>query len=253
MIDLSSISLPKWPGCDVDGDPVTEEQANEILVRTASTWFLTNDHWFKEHVERVFYRAIDKEKEWGDFWWVDPPYDPSELEPFEIKSERYERKGLYSELMGMLDLDYLRNHRVCSSYIGGPHGWCDWDGRIYQRNKNVGKWPDAMSIYNEWATIAKAFPYLRLQCRILAHEAGYHEEKPEIAFVLNVSEGNVRARPPQTDDYNHISMKLGEEDFSSMFMGGLTGYNRERGVAISRWRQACSQVANSQRGGNEVL
>ena len=40
------IDLPKWPALVVMGNPVTREEAQEILVRTGGTWFLTNDRRF---------------------------------------------------------------------------------------------------------------------------------------------------------------------------------------------------------------
>lgn len=55
MINLQEINLPKWPGCDVDGNPVTREQANEILVRTGPFWLSTNDKPFKEALDRVYH------------------------------------------------------------------------------------------------------------------------------------------------------------------------------------------------------
>jgi hypothetical protein len=32
--EFYKISLPKWPECRVDGESVTKEQAQEILIRT---------------------------------------------------------------------------------------------------------------------------------------------------------------------------------------------------------------------------
>lgn len=243
MIKLQEINLPKWPGCDVDGDPVTRAQANEILVRTGPSYLSTNDQPFKEALDRVLYTSIEKEKEWGEDWWVDPPYDPNK--PDTNFSERYDRRSKYREEMGILNLEYLSNHRACSCYIGGPHGWCDWGGRIHQRQMNVGKWPDAQFLYGEWCKIAKAFPYLSLVCRILGHEAGYHEDEPEIAVVFVVRNGEVTARPPQVDDYGHVSGKMDDDEWTSVYSARFSNPYAERGVGLDRWREACHQVAQS--------
>jgi hypothetical protein len=55
-VEKISISrdLTKWPRLIVVGDDVTEEQANEILVRTNQWWLCSNDrHW-----ERMVYGLI---------------------------------------------------------------------------------------------------------------------------------------------------------------------------------------------------
>jgi hypothetical protein len=244
---LSEINLPKWPGCDVDGSPVTREQAMEILARTFGGYFSTNDREFEEQVKEIYYTAGSFEgiPERGE-WWD----DDSRAKDGESEEERRDRlhkswnfQSAYQGKMGLLPLEYLSNQRVCSSYIGGPYGWCDWSGRIHQRDKNIGKWPSANEVYNEWATIAKAFPYLTLECRLLTHEAGYHRDKglerPEIAVVYEVSNGVVKARMPVEADYAKGNLTESDGDISFDFM--LPG--AERGVSLSVWREACCIVA----------
>lgn len=244
---LSEINLPKWPGCDVDGTSVTRKQAMEILARTFGGYFFTNDREFEEQVKEIYYTAgsfegIPK----GGKWWD----DGSRAKDGESEEERKDRlfkswklQSVYQGKMGLLPLEYLNNQRVCSSYIGGPYGWCDWSGRIHQRNKNIGKWPSAIEVYNEWATIAKAFPYLTLECRLLTHEAGYHEneglERPEIAVVYEVGEGLAKARMPIESDYAKGNLTESDGDISFDFM--IPG--AERGVSLDVWREACRLAA----------
>ena len=49
-----------------------------------------------------------------------------------------------------IELEYLSNHRIVSSWIGGPHGWCNWEGNIGCNNYNIGKHPSCKEVYNEW-------------------------------------------------------------------------------------------------------
>jgi hypothetical protein len=247
--ELRSINLPKWPGCDVDGDRVTVEQAREILVRTSGYHFFTNDREFEQQVSEVFYSAISH-PEWGEKWWEkgDIDYNLSGKERMEQFNAFHSRRDQYREELGMLDIEYLDNQRVCSSYIGGPNGWCDWTGEIFQRGKNIGKWPSAIEVFNEWKAIAREFPFLNLTCKLLSHEAGYHEEAgyhvPSIAVVYEVSNGQVNARLPEPSD--HFSDKVTkhkDEGYPLMFFA-----RSERGTSIEYWRQACNEVAQKMKG-----
>ncbi len=246
---IAKIELPKWPGCDVDGTSVSVEQAAEILVRTNSPYFSTNDREFGKQVEEIFYTAIPHPN-WGEDWWV--TNDSHKIENHSERSKflhkAWERQRIYRNEMGVLGLEYLCNHRVCSSYIGGPHGWCNWNGVIHQRDINIGKWPSTVEVFKEWKAIAQAFPYLELTCRLLDHEAGYHEESgyesPQIAVVFEVKGGVVQARLPESGDYapDMITQENNIEDsISTMFFSPFG----ERGVSADKWRHSCRQVALS--------
>lgn len=249
--ELSKIDLPKWPGCDVDGSPVIAKQAMEILVRTCGGYFGCNDREFVKQVERVYYTAIPESVE-KDEWWPDD-YTFNEGESPEDRQKRltwkWNLKNSYHRKMGLLSLEYLVNHRVCSSYIGGPHGWCDWTGRIYQRNINVGKWPSTTDIFDEWKTIAEAFPFLSLECRLLSHEAGYHVESgyesPQIAAVYEVCNGEVKARLPIESDYQK-GRTTEEPEREETYVFNLMNPGAERGVTLSQWKEACAHVASLQ-------
>jgi hypothetical protein len=249
--DLSEIDLIKWPGCDVDGDSVTPEQAMEILVRTQPTYFDVNDKKFGEIVEGIFYSTIPK-PEWGEKWWQ-YDYDYQSMITLEEDQkrrenlvERHKQKDTYHKEMGTIDLQYLSNSRVCSSYIGGPYGWCDWSGKIFQRGKNIGKWPSTTKVYDEWKLIAEAFPFLRLTCRLLSHEAGHSEGNPGIAIVYEVENGEVWARTPAEGE---VSMITGEGlDLSiESFLLNFNNPNKEKGVTPERWEKACQLTAQKQK------
>ena len=101
----------KWPRLVVAGQPVSEEQADEILIRTASlplTW-ATNDHQLETTIAAVF-------AEFGA--------------PLDTRDETYSGRHVssyrahveWARRVGILDLSYLHNSRIASSWIGGPHG-----------------------------------------------------------------------------------------------------------------------------------
>jgi hypothetical protein len=184
--------LPKWPAIVVVGDSVTKEQAAEILIRT-NTYISSNEHLFDNQAKALVYQlSLD---------------DPSDFNAFDKTVRKhlglgekgdwekiYEYKREKEEKLGILDLGYLSNHRICSAWIGGPHGWCDWDGTIGCHNYNIGKWPTVEEVYHEWCTIAKAFPFLELRCQLMNHEASCEEmaEIPGPVVEFRVSKGRVR-------------------------------------------------------------
>jgi len=245
---IAAIGLPKWPGCDVTGDSITPDQAMEILVRTNGTYFDSNDREFEEIVEEIFFTAIPH-PEWEENWWTIKPDYMTPAEKARIQWNNYwKRSEQYSEEMGMLDIQYLTNDRVVSSYIGGPNGWCDWLGNIYLRGKNIGKWPSTTEVFHEWKTIAEAFPFLNLTCRLLSNEAGYEDEgePPVIAIVYEVSGGGVKVRLPNEEDMNYVTTSSNRMKDVDLFIRDINNPFRERGVTPAKWKQACEFVAKKQ-------
>jgi hypothetical protein len=231
--ELDQIDLPKWAICDVDGPSVTPVQANEILVRTRPVYIDSNDKSFANEVDAIYYRAHPLGRQFKGEWWRD--------------TSNFQDIQAYHEAMGLLDIYHLANHRECSAYIGGPHGWCDWDGRIHQREIRVGKWPNVSEVYDDWRQVAEAFPWLSLECRLMGHDREDPEdpdvEIPQIAVVFEVAGGEVRARRPEQADHDKVqaSPDIDIDAFVARLAGGPW---LERGVTLSRWSEACLQVAD---------
>jgi hypothetical protein len=208
------VELTKWPRLIVTGQPVTEDQANEILIRTANLWLLhCND------------RA-----------WTADVGDVLGTEPGNYGMWTPESIRRVAEELRCLDLKWLYTSRIASSWIGGPHGWCDWDGAIGATTYNIGKHPDAEDVTAEWQTIAAAFPYLDLRAQLITDEGTGH-----LAAEWTVSAGRAVHREPDPGDPLIAELKeLGEMDvLGRMFMGG------ERGVPLPRLRAAVAQVRAS--------
>lgn len=166
------IGLPKWPACVVAGQPVTEEQAAEIIIRTDSWYIGTNDKAWEAQIMHIA-NIEASERGYGANW--------ESTEAFKTRHR-------------VLELGYLTNDRIASCYVGGPNGWCDWDGTISQTDKNIGKWPDVQDAYNEWCLIAEAFPFLNLRCQLFDAEACEDDPKAVIEFI--VEGGTVRMSAP---------------------------------------------------------
>lgn len=171
---LEDVYLPKWPAMVVVGKRVTPEQAAEIIIRTNGWWICSKySKWEREVAEIAGLQ----------FGGGSIPTSES-LEPFEQR-------------FGVLELEMLRNRRICSSWVGGAFGWCNWSGEIFCNNYNIGKYPSAESVLGEWETIAEAFPFLDLWCQLYSGET-CEETSPEVRYV--VKEGKAIATRPEPTD-----------------------------------------------------
>ena len=107
----------------------------------------------------------------------------------------YESVRQVKRELRILDLEYCNNYRIASSWIGGPHGWVNWDGAVGCTSYNIGKWPSASTVLGEWKKIAQAFPYLDLTCQLWSGEVGEEGAKPVIQF--RVKNGKVTTHRPK--------------------------------------------------------
>lgn len=204
--------LTKWPRLLVAGQPITEEQANEILVRTMPYSLFTNDRDWERQVCEVL--GVD----------LDPKHGMTNHES--LKAAR--------ESLRCLDLHYLENWRIASSWIGGPKGWCGWDGTIGCANYNIGKWPSVEDVTEDWLAIAAEWPFLDLRAQLVPDEG--EADAPAVEWL--VRDGAV------TTMTGSIELLRRPEDpfvLSVLIRGG------ERGVAIGRLRAAVAQVRESAR------
>lgn len=210
MSELYNIGLPKWPAMVVVGEPVTKDQAAEILVRTFNWNNTSNDRDFtRECLTAAGIRiAAHGYPEWES------------VEEVSLK-------------FGLLNLSYLLNSRIYSAWICGPHGWCDWDGSIFTNNYNIGKWPSVEDVHGEWQTIAEAFPYLNLRCQLYSGET-CEVGIPLIEYV--VSKGKASVKLPE-DMYE----KPKEPNITRSLFGGRD----ERGCTIETLRRALSIAKKS--------
>lgn len=217
----------KWPRLLVTGQPVTETQADEILIRT-NQWRLLfgNDHDWVAAVEQVaseFGRPTEPQR--------GPDHDAYLAE---LRNHRPVMEA-WLERAGILQLSYLGNDRVMSSWIGGPHGWCDWDGRIGCSTFNIGKWPSDDQVTGDWEAVAEAFPYLDLTAQCVDEEG-----EGQVAAQWRVVGGTVEYDPQPTEQIRSAD-ELDEEQVVGHVLG--IGFGSERGVSVDRLRQALGRVA----------
>lgn len=234
MSSVTDIGLPKWPAFLVKGKSVTKKQAAEIIVRTDRSIpdfkYAGNDRAHAKNLSDIF--GVPEEFDDG----VHRPQEPTEdqkakrLEEMRIRwasMERLERK------IGKLNLEYLHNSWIVSCYVGGPHGWCDWDGNIGNCSTNIGKWPSVEAVTRDWEQISEAFPFLDLECQLCNHEAGYPSENqvngPVVKFVVKKGKVTVLLQDPSKDTYIVSPTDGGVGRFMARL---LTGTQCERGIEI---------------------
>jgi hypothetical protein len=174
--------LPKWPALVVAGKRVTERQAAEILIRTDSTLpeftYAGNDKHHAARLNALFgignHNMVASTTEEHQAYW--------------------EKVQDLRSRIGKLRLAYLCNNQIVSSWVGGPHGWCNWNGDIFANNYNIGKWPSVRDVAREWGEIAAAFPFLDLRCQLYSGET-CEEGEPVVEFVI--SDGVVVVTAPR--------------------------------------------------------
>lgn len=152
-----NIGLPKWPQCVIYGNPITKEQALEIIRRTDSFFdgYFGNNHVFNDLAAKICklpqmknYEDKDRNIDWDAY---------------------SEACDMFHEKWQKIDTNYIFNDWISCCWVGGPHGWCHPDGTIAFQN-NIGKWPDIEDVYQDLETIAKEFPFLELTCTLMNDE-----------------------------------------------------------------------------------
>jgi hypothetical protein len=211
------MDLTKWPRLIVvpeKPEPVTRQQANEILLRTNGPYFGTNDQaWEKAVADVLGIEMVQREA--GGYRYWDMSFTAADA---------------WYKSIGGVDLHYLLNSRITSAWIGGPHGWLDWDGTIGCSTWNIGKWPSREEVTEEWQAIAAAFPYLDLHAQLITDEG-----EGEVAAQWRVVDGKAALVEP-IDRFR--VRELGEMDA----LIRVIGRGGERGVSLERLTEAIGQI-----------
>jgi len=230
-VNTNDIALIKWPCLLVVGKSITERQAAEILIRTDRSLpdysYAGNDQDHERQLSALFGAPTD-----------DPDMtdgsDMTEPERQTAVRHRHTHWAAMEELgrrTGKLELEYLTNSQIVSSWVGGPHGWCSWSGEIGCNTFNIGKWPSVETVHAEWQRIAAAFPFLELQCQLLNHECGYPATDringPVVKFVIGNGKAEAVVQDPSKD---FMIAGPREEDF--MATHTLDDMHREQGITV---------------------
>jgi hypothetical protein len=157
---LPECNLGKWPMFLSSGKSLTLEQTYEIILRTTNFNYLDNNpnEYIQSNVllSRLGLPEIECHGRIDD--WV-------------VLKDFYDAIGSIES-----SLEYLLNHQFYSSYVGGRHGWIDWNGNIHSNDMSVGKYPDLRNLWIECKAIATAFPFLDCTFQFIPERNGYEDE-----------------------------------------------------------------------------
>jgi hypothetical protein len=149
---MEDMEWPKWPKLLMVGETVKPEQAMEILIRT--------NHWYM--LEYNYDQDIIGET-------IKKFYTKTLASEYQIGENKIDGEDLIKKL-DALELNYLENARIQSSWIGGLKGWMNWDGKLFTNNYNIGKWPTEDELIYDIKTIINTFPYLDFELQLVRQD-----------------------------------------------------------------------------------
>ena len=219
--ELLQVNLPKWSQCLIKGTKISEEQALEIIRRTDS--FLCNQPYVRD--KDVFGK-----------WVVDTLQIPCEYssDDYEEMKFIYDCYKKWANHFGCIELNYLHNDWIYSSFVGGNIGWCHPDG-IIEYHYNIGKWPTTEEVLDDLSTIVSNFPFLDFTCTLM--DAEYLEDrKPLVSFIVKDGHANI-SEPIEIDELELLGKEDDEEvkaNFLQILMSGDYAHSIPKEV-IESW------------------
>jgi len=235
---LLNRSLPKWPQMVVTGKKLSLEQALEIIRRTDSffSYQSGNNHAFIKDAQIVLGMPIKKESYDKEFKNRDgsPNYD-SYRKYYDQYSEESDN---WKERWECIETEYVKNDWISSSFVFGPHGWCNPDGTI-SYNDNVGKWPSIQEIYDEWTLLAKEFPFLYVGVTLMSGESSEEDTYPVVS--MKIENGIVTLVDPKIENVHEkhdIENKVEEtmeEKLIKRFSGDNSSENKISFSILKKW------------------
>lgn len=227
-----AVGLPKWPQMLVWGQSVSQAQARDIIYRTDSFFVEFNEysggnnHHWNEWARRVL----------GIQDVLDTAEQVAGAESWQFKCAVQDE---VRKACQFVVTDYVHNSWASCSFIFGPHGWVQPDGRIGYVD-NVGKWPDAEELFNDWQTLATAFPYLDLTVTLMSGEGGEEDSEPVISFRVVDGLVTILDAPVMPSDEVLASMPVrGTEALMSRF---AVGESFEQGLNDAWIREHAPQM-----------
>jgi len=220
-------SLPKWPGLLVTGKSVTREQAMEVIIRTDNLQFISNDQTFAKRLNLCVYGVAA-----DSFERYDCIRNMLKI-PADVYDPIFEYEDKCRDAVKQLELSYMNNYRIVSSWVGGPHGWMHWDGTVGCNNYNIGKYPSVQDVFEDLTVIAHEFSFLDMRVQLLDKEIGEDGARPVVEFI--VKDGTVITVEP-LEMIAEMDMDYTFNNFSVLTSGG------ERGCTYDQFAEAFDMV-----------
>jgi hypothetical protein len=209
----ATISIPRWPQMLVTGKPVSTEQAKEIIFATDSYLNSIYDGYGNYHNYSNWFQKITGYEKINN-----------------LGNARWDMMEVFRKINNSLELEYLSNNWVMSSYIYGPHGWCHPDGTISYED-NVGKWPSFEELFNEWSLIATKFTFLDLWVTFVCigdDNLQAVDEPDTPLFSLYVHNGKVTCHQPNMNVHKDMHKRDPDKAFEEIMSDS---YESEHGLS----------------------
>lgn len=193
---LGAVELPKWPQMVVNGEAVSQDQARDIIIRT--------DPFFSS----IYEVAGGNDFKFTDWYQkLSGVYDARKALPDFSFSTLMTFHAVVQDALDAIPLNCINNDWASTCFIFGPHGWCHPDGKIGYCD-NVGKWPEARELYDDWSKVASAFPYLDVLVTFMSGESCDDDAEPALQFV--VQQSSVRAITESFAPFQRRMRKIGD-------------------------------------------
>ncbi len=216
-----TINLPKWPALKLTGEPVTIDQAKEIIFRTDSFLVGLSEHaggnnkkWNDWALNRLHYDLV--------FRFCDKLFGENQVPG--LSRLYYDVLDEIRTELGFVLTSYISNDWLSSAYIFGPHGWCSPRGEICHTD-NIGKWPSVEEVFGDFVKIANAFPFLKMTATLMSGEHSDDGIVPLITFVIR------DGMTSMTDEHDkhHFVVTFPDRSDEAMF-NRLKKFDSEQGI-----------------------
>lgn len=203
-----ALALPKWPQLYITGADVSVQEAKAIIFKNET--FLSslgsgggnNREWNQWAVSLMGLTAVTARHDGGEVDWEDGARSQALLRlGWAIRDKWRQERAVRTS--------YIHIDRASSSFIGGPHGWCSPEGKIYY-DDNVGKWPSVAEVHNDLDVIAKAFPFVKMTATLFDGESCTDGRRPVVTF--QVADGGVTVADYECGDTAQLSLHTIQED-----------------------------------------
>lgn len=157
---VRAVHLPKWPSCLFVGRKVVPPEWTErIAIQTSGFDFFSNDRATSAELNATI--ADVTSRVWKTATNTDIAFN------YDDGNKDDSTRSRYGVLRGV---SYFSNNMLMSACVN-VDSWLSWRGKIEARY-NVGKYPSAEELYQEWCVIAAAYPpdVLDLVCFVYDRE-----------------------------------------------------------------------------------
>lgn len=223
---METLTLGKYPLMIIRGDDVTYEQADEIIVRT-NNWGLD---------------SLDAD-------WTDLVYRTAGIEMGTLNLPHPLDLDRFNKTYRVLDLEHTQTYRIMTRSILGPHGWCDWDGKIEYQLPVGGKWPEMHDLVSEWNVIAHTFPFLNMKVQFTDQDlsdiimrTGKWDETVKPHLQIRVKDG-VADADLSPEGHRRLKIKYQSRNDVRTMSRRASSILGQHGVPIDRLREALDRVS----------